>query len=149
MQGPVRIAWQEDALGEFRGRAEVNRGMGHCFCIMANRRTTPKELPDAVRETLDELVKTAGTQTEAVRERVRGALEDLGERRPATHEDLSALRKELNAIKRRLDAIEERLPSKKSAPSSSARKTSGSTKPKQQTRKTKLAAARTAAKRAR
>ena len=145
MQSPVRIARQEHALGELCGWAEVNRGMGHCVGIMANRRTTPKELPEAVRETLDELVKTAGSQTEAMRERVRGALEDLGERRPATQEDVSALRAELRAIKRRLDAIEERLPAKK-AP---ARKTSGRTKPKPQTRNSKVAAARTAAKRAR
>ena len=84
---------------------------------MAKRRTTAKELPDAVREavertvqatvggaqntrertrdTLDELVKGAEAQAREVAERVRDAIGELEERRPATQEDLSALRKEL------------------------------------------------------
>src|ERR671915_483257 len=118
--------------------------MEHCAVPMANRRTTPKELPDAVREavertvratvggaqdtrertrdTLDELVKAAEAQAREVRERVRDAIGELEERRPATQEDLSALRKELRAIGRRLDAIEERLPAKRG----SAGRTGGS-----------------------
>lgn len=96
---------------------------------MADRKSTPARLPDAVREAVertldatresaqttrsraqeavDELVKSAEAGAGAVRERVRGAID---ERRPATSDDLRELRKELRAIGRRLDAIEERLP---------------------------------------
>ena len=96
---------------------------------MADRKSTPAGLPDAVREAVertldvtresaqttrsraqeavDELVKSAEAGAGAVRERVRGAID---ERRPATSDDLRELRKELRAIGRRLDAIEERLP---------------------------------------
>jgi hypothetical protein len=101
--------------------------------VMANRKTTPPKLPEAVREAVDrtlqatregaettrsraqeavdEIVKGAGTGAGAVRERVRGAIE---ERRPATSDDLREVRKELRAIARRLDAIEERLPAARS-----------------------------------
>ena len=105
---------------------------------MADRKSTPAGLPDAVREAVertldatresaqttrsraqeavDELVKSAEAGAGAVRERVvtpraqnpTGAAID--ERRPATSDDLRELRKELRAIGRRLDAIEERLP---------------------------------------
>jgi len=96
---------------------------------MANRKSTPPRLPEAVREAVertlqatregaettrtraqdavDELVRGAEAGAEAVRDRVRGAIE---ERRPATSDDIKDLRKELRAIARRLDAIEERLP---------------------------------------
>jgi len=139
----VRVARQEDALGQVRSRAKVNRGVGHCGVIMANRRTNPKELPEAVRETLDELVKSAGAGAGVVRERVRGALEDLEERRPATQDDISALRKELRALGRRLDAIEERLPAQKRP--ASARGSGSKAKPKAGNRNAKVAAARSAA----
>ena len=103
--------------------------MGHSAQAVANRKSTPQRLPDAVREAVDrtlqatresaettrtraqdavdELVRGAEAGAEAVRERVRGAIE---ERRPATSDDLRELRLELRAITRRLDAIEERLP---------------------------------------
>ena len=80
---------------------------------MAKRRTTPKELPDAVREavertvqatvggaqntrdrtrdTLDDIVKGAESQAREVRERVSQALGEREERRPATQEDWTAL----------------------------------------------------------
>jgi hypothetical protein len=96
---------------------------------MANRKTTPAKLPDAVRDAVDrtlqatregaettrtraqdavdELVRGAEAGAEAVRDRVKGAID---ERRPATSDDLKEVRKELRAIARRLDAIEERLP---------------------------------------
>ena len=98
---------------------------------MADRKSTPAGLPDAVREAVertldatresaqttrsraqeavDELVKSAEAGAGAVRERVRGAID---ERRPATSDDLRELRKELRAIGRRLDSIEERLPAR-------------------------------------
>jgi hypothetical protein len=53
-----------------------------------------------------ERVRTAEAGAGAVRERVRGA---LGDRRPATSEDLRELRRELEKIGRRLGAIELRL----------------------------------------
>lgn len=113
---------------------------------MADRKSTPPRLPEAVREaverTLDATRESAQTtrsraqeaaQTtrsraqEAVDEIVRGAEAGAGavrervrdvidERRPATSDDLRELRLELRAIRRRLDAIEERLPQRRSAP---------------------------------
>ncbi len=96
---------------------------------MAKKRPTPAELPDAVREAVDrtvqatvgsaqftrgraqeavdDVVRSAEMRAGAVRQAVRGALE---ERRPATQEDIRDLVKELRAISRRLKAIEERLP---------------------------------------
>src|SRR5215213_6170782 len=135
----MRVAGQEHAFGELCGGAQVDRGLGHarhdmehCAQPMANRRTNPKELPD----TLDELVKAAETQAREVRERVREAIGELEERRPATQEDVAALRKELRAISRRLETIEERLPAKRGGTSgrSSPRKT------KSPTRSSKVAA---------
>src|ERR687893_3227053 len=95
---------------------------------MARRRPITQEKPDAVREAVhrtvqatigsaqqgrgraqdavDELVRTAEAGAGAVRERVRGA---LGDRRPATSEDLRELRRELEKIGRRLGALERRL----------------------------------------
>jgi polyhydroxyalkanoate synthesis regulator phasin len=91
---------------------------------MARRRTTPSELPDAVRDAVertmqatvgsaertrdavDELVKGAESRGRAVRDVVGGAL-------PATQEDIRELRTELRRISRRLEAIEERLPAPK------------------------------------
>ncbi len=95
---------------------------------MAKRRPITREMPDAVREAVDrtvqatigsaqltrgraqeavdELVRTAGSSAEAVRERVIGVYED---RRPVTNEDLSEIRAELRKISRRLGAIEKRL----------------------------------------
>ncbi len=95
---------------------------------MAKRRPITREMPDAVRdavdrtvqatigsaqltrgraqEAVDELVRTAGSSAEAVRERVVGVYED---RRPVTNEDLGEIRAELRKISRRLGAIEKRL----------------------------------------
>jgi len=50
-----------------------------------------------------EIVRGAEASAEAVRDRVRGAIE-VG--RPATYEDIRELRSELQAITRRLDSIE-------------------------------------------
>jgi polyhydroxyalkanoate synthesis regulator phasin len=109
---------------------------------MAKKRATPVELPDAVREAVDrtvqatvgsaqftreraqeavdEVVRGAETRAGAVRQAVRGALE---ERRPATQEDMRDLAKELRSIARRLKAIEERLPPE--PPTAAARKGAG------------------------
>jgi polyhydroxyalkanoate synthesis regulator phasin len=95
---------------------------------MAKRRPITREMPDAVREAVDrtvqatigsaqltrgraqdavdELVRTAGSSAEAVRERVVGVYED---RRPVSNEDLGEIRAELRKISRRLAAIEKRL----------------------------------------
>jgi polyhydroxyalkanoate synthesis regulator phasin len=113
---------------------------------MAKRRTPPTGVPDAVRDAVertiqatvgsaqetrgrgqkavDDIVKGAETGVEAVRERVRGAIESG---RPATYEDIRDLRTDLRAIGRRLDAIEERLPAKRSS-SSTAKKRKPATK---------------------
>jgi len=88
---------------------------------MARRRTTPKELPDAVREAVERTVqatvgsaeRTRDTVDELVRGSRRAVAEAIDERRPATHEDIRELQAELRAIVRRLDAIEKRLPAKR------------------------------------
>ena len=112
---------------------------------LADRKSTPPRLPDAVREAVertleatresaqttrtraqdavDEIVRGAEAGAGAVRERVRDVID---ERRPATSDDLRELRAELRAIRRRLDAIEERLPASRSAPKRTAARRSGS-----------------------
>jgi chromosome segregation ATPase len=99
---------------------------------MAKRPSTPAELREAVERTVQATLGSAERQ----RERTQGALDDLagtvdqlrkgaeaglargrralGERRPATSEDIRELKAELRRIGRRLDAIEERLPAKRS-----------------------------------
>jgi ABC-type transporter Mla subunit MlaD len=107
---------------------------------VAKRRTTPKELPDAVREAVDRTVQATRGSAVQTRDRAQGAVDDLvgtvddlvkeaegritrGRRaaaqaiddvRPVTHEDLRDLKAELRKIGRRLDSIEERLPAKRS-----------------------------------
>ena len=95
--------------------------MGDSAVHMARRRTTPKELPDAVREAVERTVqatvgsaeRTRDTVDELVRGSRRAVAEAIDERRPATHEDIRELQAELRAIVRRLDAIEKRLPAKR------------------------------------
>ena len=101
---------------------------------MARRRTTPKELPDAVREAVERTVQATAGSADRGRARAQGALDELvdtvddirheAEARisktgravlPATQEDVRAVRSELRKIVRRLDAIEERLPARKGA----------------------------------
>jgi polyhydroxyalkanoate synthesis regulator phasin len=84
---------------------------------MARRRTTPKELLEAVERTVQATMGSARVTREraqgAVDELVdslRGAEANLTDRLPATREDIKELRAELRRIGRRLDAIEERLP---------------------------------------
>ena len=80
------------------------------------RARTPQ---DALREAVDRTVHAS----EMTRSRAQGAVDELGraaERlrrqfegsRPATQDDVKAIRKELRAIAKRLDRIEERLPKK-------------------------------------
>jgi polyhydroxyalkanoate synthesis regulator phasin len=90
-------------------------------------REQAKDTRGRAQEAVDDLVRGAEASAEAVRDRVRGALE---ERRPATSDDIRELQTELRAIGRRLDAIEERLPSKRPAAKrsggSGAKRSSGS-----------------------
>ncbi len=94
----------------------------------------PRDLPDALREAVERTVQaTVGTRERAqgaaselsasVDELVKGAEKGLtrsrrsvraavGERLPATHDDVKAIRADLRRIGQRLDAIEERLPPK-------------------------------------
>ena len=107
---------------------------------MAKRRTTPKELPDAVREAVDRTVQATRGGAVQTRDRAQGAVDELvdtvddlvkgaegritrgrqaaarviDDRRPVTQEDLRDLKAELRKIGRRLDSIEERLPAKRS-----------------------------------
>ena len=116
---------------------------------MAKRRTTPKELPDAVREAVDRTVQATRGGAVQTRDRAQGAVDDLvgsvddlvkeaegritrgrqaaaraiDDVRPVTQEDLRELKAELRKIGRRLDSIEERLPAKKKAPAKRKRTT--------------------------
>lgn len=100
----------------------------------------PRDIPDALREAVERTVQA----TVETRERAQGAASELsasvdelvkgaekglsrshrsvraavGERLPATQDDVKAIRAELRKIAKRLDAIEERLP-KASAPRTS------------------------------
>ena len=115
---------------------------------MAKRRTTPKELPDAVREAVDRTVQATRGSAVQTRDRAQGAVDELvdtvddlvkeaegrltrgrravagaiDEVRPVTNEDVRELKAELRRIARRLDAIEERLPAKR-APAKRKRST--------------------------
>jgi polyhydroxyalkanoate synthesis regulator phasin len=156
----VGIARQQHALGELGGRAQVDRAHGalerhggqdsaaavwETDRSMARRRTTPKELPDAVREAVERTVQATLGSAQQTRDRAQGAVDDLVEavddvirgaesglarsqravrdatrdRLPATREDLKELRSELRRIARRLDAIEKRLPAPRSRGSTS------------------------------
>src|SRR5215203_542993 len=127
---------------------------------VAKRRTTPKELPDAVREAVDRTLQATRGSAVQTRDRAQGAVDDLvdtvddlvkeaegrlvrGRRaaaraiddvRPVTNDDLRELRSELRRIGRRLDAIEERLPAKKApakrAPAKKAPAKRAAAKPK-------------------
>ena len=100
---------------------------------MAKRPSTPGDLREAVERTVQATLGSAERQ----RERTQGAIDDLegtvdqlrrgaeagiakgrraiGDRRPATSEDIRELKAEIRRIGRRLDEIEERLPAKRSA----------------------------------
>jgi len=102
---------------------------------MARRRSTPKELPDAVRDAVERTVQATVGSAERGRDRAQGALDDVvdsmrgaeasitksrravtgavEDRLPATHQDIRELRAELRRIGRRLDAIEDRLPQRR------------------------------------
>jgi hypothetical protein len=102
---------------------------------VARRRSTPKELPDAVRDAVERTVQATVGSAGRGRDRAQGALDDLvdrvrgaeasitrsrravteaiDDRMPATHEDIRELKLELRAVARRLDAIEERLPARR------------------------------------
>jgi flagellin-like hook-associated protein FlgL len=107
---------------------------------MARRPTTPTEVPDALREAVEQTVQAARDSAQGTRSRAQGALDELVEtlersrsavigaledRRPANQDDVKELKAELRKISRRLDAIEERLPAKTRAP---AKKRSSSKK---------------------
>ena len=92
---------------------------------MAKRRTTPGDIPDALRDAVEKTVEATRDSAKETRTRAQGALDEvvdtlersrtavlgaLEERRPATQEDVKELKAELRKIGRRLDAIEERLP---------------------------------------
>src|SRR4030095_2864444 len=75
----------------------IDRGcMGHSAVHVARRRTTPKELPDAVREAVARTVQATVGSAERARDTVddlvrgsrRAVAEAVDERRPATHEDI-------------------------------------------------------------
>jgi chromosome segregation ATPase len=111
---------------------------------MAKRPSTPGDLRDAVERTVQATLGSAERQ----RERTQGAFDDLagtvdqlrrgaeaglakgrralGDRVPATSEDIRDLKAELRRIARRLDEIEERLPAKRSASGGGAKRSTSS-----------------------
>jgi hypothetical protein len=122
---------------------------------MARRPSTPKELPDALREAVERTVETTLGSAGRSRDAAQGALDDLAEtvedlrkgaeqrlarsrkavaeaidtRRPATYDDVRELKAELRAIGRRLNAIEGRLPAPRKAAAGSAKRSPTKRKP--------------------
>src|SRR5918999_845278 len=100
---------------------ELERICGRLRSPMARRRTTPKELPDAVRDAVERTVQATVGSAERGRDRAQGAIGAvtgaIDDRLPATNEDIRELRAEL-----RRDEIEKRLPARKG--SSGAKKRS-------------------------
>lgn len=122
------------SAGAEEGRRWIGFGAGIGGTIwdtavpMARRRTPTAAVPDNVREAVertiqatltsaqetrgkaqdavDDIFRGAEASAEAVRGRVRGAIQ---ERRPATSDDIRDVQSELRALARRLDAIEARL----------------------------------------
>ena len=106
---------------------------------MAKRRTTPQQLPDAVRDAvertiqatvgsaqqtrgaLDEVVSGAEASAKNVRARVREAVEKT---RPATSDDIKELRAEIRALSRRLDKLEKKPAPRRSSSTRSSTKRS-------------------------
>lgn len=108
----------------------------------------PRDIPDALREAVERTVQA----TVETRERAQGAASELsasvddlvrgaeqgisrgrrsvraavGERLPATQDDVKAIRAELRRIAKRLDTIEERLPPKTSKRASRTEAKAGS-----------------------
>jgi polyhydroxyalkanoate synthesis regulator phasin len=107
---------------------------------MASRRSSPKEVSEALREAVERTVQAGAGSAERGRDRAQGALDDVvdrvrdagagvsksrravtrgvEDRLPATQVDIRELKAELRKIGRRLDAIEERLPKRRSSSSS-------------------------------
>jgi ElaB/YqjD/DUF883 family membrane-anchored ribosome-binding protein len=125
------------------GRAERLR-LWNTQTTMSRRRSTSKELPDAVRDAVDRTVQATVGSAERSRDRAQEALdgvvdrvreaeasisrstrvvtEAIDDRMPATHEDIKELKAELRAVARRLEAIEQRLPPPRKKPAAAARK---------------------------
>jgi len=84
-------------------------------------RERAQDAVDDLSGTVDELVRGAEKGIRTGRKSVSAV---VGERLPATQEDVKDLRADLRSIVRRLDAIEERLstPGKKAAPKKAAPK---------------------------
>jgi polyhydroxyalkanoate synthesis regulator phasin len=115
---------------------------------MARRRSTPKDVSDAVREAVERTVQAGAGSAERGRDRAQGALDDVvdrvreaeasitksrravagavEDRLPATQGDISELKAELRRIGRRLEAIEERLPKRRSGSSQKRSRSSSS-----------------------
>ena len=89
---------------------------------MAGRKSTPKDLPDAVRDAVERTVQATAGSAERSRSLAQGALDDIAGRvkggLPATNEDIRDIKTELRRIGRRLDSIEERLPARRKKRSS-------------------------------
>ena len=114
---------------------------------MADRRDIPDALREAVERTVQATIETreraqgaASELTASVDDLVRGAERGLtrgrrsvraavGERLPATQDDVRAICAELRRIGTRLDAIEERLPAKPRARKTATKATAATKEP--------------------
>jgi hypothetical protein len=121
---------------------------------MARRPSSPKELPDSLREAVERTVDATLGSAGRSRDAAQGALDDMVQsvdelrrgaeerftksrrsmtealegRRPASLDDIRELQKELRAIVRRLDAIEQRLPAKRKTSAQRKAPAKGTTK---------------------
>jgi phage shock protein A len=119
--------------------------MGDSRAQMARRKNTPQRLPDAVRdavertvqatlggaeqtrgraqEALDDVVSGAEQSAKTVRARVRKTVEAT---RPATGEDIRALRREIRALAKRVDELEGKSSTAKAKPKAKPRRSTSS-----------------------
>jgi polyhydroxyalkanoate synthesis regulator phasin len=97
---------------------------------MAKGRTTPQQLPDAVRDAVERTIQATVGGAEQTRGRAQDALEDVvsgaenvrarvreavEKGRPATSDDIRELRSEIRALSRRLDKLEKKPAARKPA----------------------------------
>jgi len=119
-EGAARIAGQQDALGQRRGGAQVDRAGGHRarvpFHAMA-RKPPGAQTADTLRSAVDRTVQATLGQAQFTRDRaqevvdelagtagkVRGALDDL---KPASGEDVKSLGARLDALEKRVAGLE-------------------------------------------
>jgi hypothetical protein len=123
-QSAVRVAGEQDSLGELGSRFQVDRigrawhaleSMGDSGATMASRKRPQDQVQATLRDAVDRTM-AVGQQT---RSRAQEAVDDLGKaagrfrqqiegRTPANHDDLAEIRTELRNLQKRIDKLEKK-----------------------------------------